>query len=116
MNLTIDSKLREKIMRSYGGGDLTCQGLLNLLQGHVSYGAMRARNKLLAILAEARRHTNHAAHKTGSNDRTMHYTIFIDGRGYHLRIDAQGAIFQITDNQQRDLGVIPPWVPPGAKY
>lgn len=114
MGLIIGSKLRQDIMRSYRGGHLNCKDLLDILENKISPGAMRGRNKLVKILSEADSHSNRRAHTVGSADQTMHYTIFIDGRGYHLRLDQNGIVFQITDYKALDLGGVPPWVPPGA--
>ena len=75
---------------------------------------MRARNALARRLAESGGHRNLAAHTEGSRDGTQHFTIFIDNRGYHLRLDGGGNVFQITDPQGRDLGIVEPWVAPGS--
>jgi len=116
MSVPINARTRMKIKWSYRYGDLTCDDLLYLLENRVSPGAMRARNRLLFLLVNSRRHENLAAHNEGSDDKTMHYTIYIDNKGYHLRLDRQGMVYQITNNNKQDLGTIPPWVPPGAVY
>jgi hypothetical protein len=61
-----------------------------------------------------------AVHKEGSEDKTSHFTVYIKrgGRfkGYHVRLDGRGVVWQITDlwfNEVRDLGVVPPWMAPG---
>jgi hypothetical protein len=113
MSNKIDPRMRERIIRNHGGGDLDSQRLLAVLEGPFSPGVLRARNQLIRALAEARTHRNRAAHTQGSADKTMHYTIFVDGRGHHLRMDAKGVVFHITD-QQGTVGEVPPWVAPGA--
>jgi len=113
MSNKIDPQRRECIIRNYGGGDLDINRLLALLEGPFSPGAQRARGELLHLLANARRHRNRGAHTEGSADKTMHYTLFIDGRGYHLRLDAKGVVFHIT-HQLGTVGGVPPWVAPGA--
>lgn len=115
MYLRINAEVKEKIYRSYTYGDLRDDQLIFLLENKVSPGALRGRNELIRLLKDCNEHRNLAAHDTGSLDGTMHYTIFIDGAGYHLRIDKQGNIFQITGRGGLDLGVIAPWVPPGAE-
>jgi hypothetical protein len=118
MYLPIDSARRERIFRNFNGGHLSCEVLVEILERRISPGAMPARNKLVKLLAECRAHRNldaHSGKNTTSLDGTMHYTVYVDNQGYHLRLDNGGNVFQITKKTE-DLGVIPPWVPPGAYY
>jgi len=71
-------------------------------------------NELVRMMSQARKHRNRAAHTEGSKDKTMHYTVFIDGRGHHLRLDQRGVVFHVTDHEQGTVGGADPWVPPGA--
>lgn len=116
MRMIINAKLRESIMRSYVGGQLSCTGLLDMLENKISFGALPSRNILLRILSGADSHFNRRAHTEGSADQRMHYTIFIDNRGYHLRLDPKGIVCQITDYRKKDLAQIPSFVAPGAHY
>ncbi len=111
----IDTRISMRIKATYGGGDLSCPDLLDILENCISQGATRGRNKLLQIIARSDRHTNIAEHVTGSKDKTMHITIRVDGKGYHLRLDGKGNVFQIT-GKLGDLGTIPPWIAPGTNY
>ncbi|MGI9628763.1 MAG: hypothetical protein ACR2QM_18150 [Longimicrobiales bacterium] len=104
---------RERIQRNYAGGDLSCEDLLELLERKISPRAHFSRTKLVRELARAR-HRNLRAHTTGSDDKTMHYTVFVRGTGYHLRLDAKGVVYQITDGPNSDLSSVPPWVRPGG--
>lgn len=113
MSNKIDPALRERIIRNHGGGDLDSKQLLAVLEGPFAPGALRGRNQLIRLMAAARTHRNRRAHTTGSQDRTMHYTIFIDGRGHHLRMDAKGVVFHITDRDDT-VGGAHPWVAPGS--
>jgi hypothetical protein len=104
----------EGIRRNYVRGDLSVAQLLDLLQNRVATGAERAVRDLARLMME-HEHRNRALHDVGSHDRTMHYTIFVRGGGHHLRTDARGIVFQVTnDAQGHDLGEVAPWVPPGA--
>jgi hypothetical protein len=103
----------ERIQRNYRGGDLSATELIDLLQHKVAPGAERASRELVRRMME-HAHFNRAAHTQGSRDATVHYTVYVNDRGHHLRLDSSGIIFQITDQAQRDLGVVPPWVAPGA--
>ena len=116
MSNKIDPQRRERIIRNYGGGDLDINRLLAMLEGPFSPGAQRARNELIGKLASARKHRNRGAHTEGSQDKTMHYTLFIDGRGYHLRLDAKGVVFHLggPDHGTRTMGGVDPWVAPGS--
>jgi len=111
---SLPNEIRDRIRNGYRGGAIPCEQLLFLLDSRVSPGAMRARNAFARLLAGADSHRNIEAHTEGSRDKTKHYTVFIDNRGYHLRLDANGVIFQITDPGGRDLGIVQPWVAPGA--
>lgn len=113
MSNKIDAQRRERIIRNYGGGDLDINRLLAMLEGPFSPGTQRARGEVIGKLANARKHRNRGAHTEGSQDKTMHYTLFIDGRGYHLRLDAKGVVFHIT-HEQGSVGDVPPWVAPGS--
>lgn len=106
--------LRERIIRNYGGGHLSIQQLLAMLEGPFSGGAAQGRNALIRAMAGARRHSNLRAHDQGSEDQNMHYTIYIDGRGHHLRTDQHGSVFHITDRNRDTLGGSDPWVAPGS--
>jgi len=110
---TLGSLQIERIRRNHRGGDLSARELLELLQRRVAMGAERGCRELVRRLARSP-YSNMKAHNKGSRDKTMHYTIWIKGKGHHLRLDARGIIFQITDDRGRDLGIIPPWVAPGA--
>jgi hypothetical protein len=102
----------ERIRRNYRGGDLGVSRLLEILQFRVASGAERASRELVRRMM-THEHSNRAAHTEGSRDGTLHYTVWIKGRGYHLRLDARGIVFQITDWLGRDLGTVPPWIAPG---
>lgn len=114
MSTLLNSQVRERIFRRHAGGDLTAQQLIHLLECRVSPGALPGRNELVRRLADCRRHRNLRAHTEGSDDGTSHYTVYIDGRGYHLRVDAKGIIFQVTDNSRQDIRGYDPWRPPGS--
>jgi len=104
----IVSKKRERILRNYRGGRLACTELLRLLETRVAPGAESSVRALVDILA-SRTHWNLAAHTEGSRDGTRHYTVMA-GRGYHLRLDRRGVIFQVTVGETgRNLGPILPW-------
>lgn len=103
----------ERVRRNHRGGDLSARELLELIQHRVAFGAERASRELVRRMC-AHEHFNRDEHTAGSRDATRHYTIWVNGRGHHLRLDAQGVVFQITDDLDRDIGVVPPWVAPGA--
>jgi hypothetical protein len=105
----------EGIRRNYLYGDLSVRQLLDLLQNKVAPGAERAVRDLARLLMETE-HRNRALHNERSKDETMHYTIFVKGKGgHHLRADSRGIVFQVTDDPKgHDLGEVPPWVPPGG--
>ncbi|MEZ5064052.1 MAG: hypothetical protein R3B81_04915 [bacterium] len=102
----------ESIRRNYDGGELSCDQLIELLESRVAPGAQPARTLFLRELVVGR-HRNLRAHTEGSKDGTLHYTVFVGGRGYHLRVDRRGVVFQIT-NKEGDLHPVPPWVRPGG--
>lgn len=114
MSNKIPSVLRERIIRNYGGGHLSIQRLLAMLEGPFASNALQGRNALIRAMAEARSHGNLGAHDQGSKDKTMHYTIYIDGKGHHLRMDSRGVVFHITDHRQETVGGSDPWVAPGS--
>jgi hypothetical protein len=103
----------ERVRRNHRGGDLSASQLLDLLQYRVAFGAERASRELVRRMS-AHEHYNRAAHTAGSRDKTAHYTVWVKGKGHHLRLDSRGIVFQITDEYERDLGTVPPWVAPGA--
>lgn len=103
----------ERIRRNHDGGDLSAIQLIDLLQNRVAPGAERASRELVRRMI-AHKHFNRRAHTEGSDDQTRHYTIYVNDRGHHLRLDARGIVFQITDENQHDLGTVPPWVAPGS--
>lgn len=111
---------KEKILRHYLFGQISVMRLIYLFENNVAPGAERAA-KVLADLMVQKYHQNLRDHNEGSQDETMHYTIRLSNnrngsnwKGFHLRLDAKGVIFQITDDQRRDIGTIPGYVPPGA--
>ena len=106
-------RIIEAIRRNYGRGDLSSDELITLLEGKVAPRAHAARNKLVQQLSTSR-HTNLRSHTKGSRDNTMHYTIFVRGRGYHLQVDYRGVIFRITDESKTNITGIEPWVRPGG--
>ena len=103
----------ERMRRNYRGGDLSIAQLLDLLQNRVAPGAERASRELVRRMG-MHGHWNQHIHIAGSKDQTPHYTIWINSRGHHLRLDARGIVFQVTDPANQDLGVVPPWVAPGG--
>ncbi len=103
----------ERIRINHRGGDLSAGQLLELLQRRVALGAERAARVLARRMATSH-YFNRAAHTKGSKDKTSHYTVWIKNKGHHLRLDARGVVFQITDERGRDLGIVSPWVAPGA--
>jgi hypothetical protein len=103
----------EKIRRNYTGGDMSTNQLLEILQNKVALGAERACRELARRMSD-HKHFNRMKHKVGSRDGTLHYTIWVNNKGHHLRLDARGIVFQITDELGHDLGIVPPWVPPGS--
>ncbi|MCF2505392.1 hypothetical protein L0663_18515 [Dyadobacter sp. CY107] len=118
MYLTINSEQRERIYRSYTSGPLSCKQLLSILENNIAPGAVRGRNELIRRLLDCHAHRNLEAHsgkETSSKDGTMHYTIYVDGVGHHMRMDQKGIVFQITD-KIGDIGGIPPWVSPGSEF
>ena len=104
--------LRERIIRNFIGGDLSAEELIAILESKVAPGAQTSRTMLINLLAGGQ-HRNLRAHTQGSADGTVHYTVFVANRGYHLRLDRRGVIFQITD-AQGSLSRVPPWVRPGS--
>ncbi|MGH9885242.1 MAG: hypothetical protein ACREBE_06925 [bacterium] len=104
----------ERIRRNQRGGDLSAAHLIHLLEEKVAIGAQRASRELIRRMM-AFEHYNRRAHTTGSEDGTMHYTVYVKGKGHHLRLDSRGVVFQITDEFRRDLGSVPPWVAPGSE-
>ena len=105
--------IAEAIHRNFEKGDLSSDKLIALLEGRVAAGARAARNKLVKELA-ANRHKNLRAHTKGSRDGTMHYTVFVRGKGYHLQVDRRGVIFRITDKSAASITGQEPWVRPGG--
>lgn len=103
----------EGIRRHYRGGDLSVRELIELLQHRVASGAERASRELVRRMCDYD-HYNKKAHTEGSSDETTHYLIRINNKGHHLRLDKAGVIFQITDDNRRDIGTVPPWVAPGV--
>ena len=103
----------EQVRRNHRGGDLSASQLLDLLQRRVASGAERASRELIRRMC-AHEHYNRSAHTAGSKDGTMHYTVWVNRRGHHLRLDANHIVFQVTDDCDSDLGIVPPWVAPGA--
>jgi|SRR6185312_5881400 hypothetical protein len=67
-------------------------------------------NKLLAMMAGKKWLLTAGSHPS-DNDKTNHYTVSIGGRGYHLRHDARGHLFEITGPGLLDLA---PWAAPGT--
>ena len=101
----------QEIRRNYRGGDLSANQLIDILEHRVAYGAERASRVLVRLMC-ARKHYTEKAHT--STDKTMHYLMRVGSKSCHLRLDARGVVFQITDEQGHDLGTVPPWVAPGA--
>ncbi len=103
---------RERVQRNYLYGDLSCDELIDLLENKIAPAVHFSRTKLVNELV-TRPHRNLKAHTKGSDDKKLHYTVFVNGRGYHLRLDRRGIIFQITD-RDGNLSPVLPWTPPGA--
>jgi len=121
MGITFQPAEKERIVRNYRFGDLSATVLINLLESRVAGGADRSA-RILKKLLTRKYHRNLRYHTTGSKDSTVHYTVFLSNnqngsneKGYHLRLDANGIIFQITDNNGNDLGTIPGYVAPGSR-
>ena len=102
----------EKIRRNHHGGDVTAAALLDLFQHRVASGAERAVRELVRRMTEDP-HFNRREHTEGSRDQTPHVTIWVNGRGHHLRLDSHGVVFQVTE-VGGDVGTVPPWVRPGG--
>ncbi|MEX2142809.1 MAG: hypothetical protein WD894_26370 [Pirellulales bacterium] len=57
----------------------------------------------------------HRKGQPGSNtmDATNHLTVKVGDKSYHLRLDARGQLFQVTDKTGNGIGGVAPWASPG---
>lgn len=114
--LILSSRTIDAIRRNYEFGALGGAALIELMTNRVAPGAERGARALARIL-EDRRFSVQDAHEEGSRDAVNHYTVWVHHhghRGYHLRLDSRGIIFQVTGPDGRDLGQVSPWVAPGS--
>lgn len=78
-------------------------------------GARRDAKSLLEMMAEHKWRVSAGPHPSAS-DATHHITVEIEGikQQFHLRLDAQGHLFQITHPRGTGLNGIKPWASPGS--
>jgi hypothetical protein len=78
-------------------------------------GARRDAKSLLEMMAEHKWKVTAGPHPSAS-DATHHITIEIEGvkQQFHLRLDAQGHLFQISHPRGTGLNGIKPWASPGS--
>lgn len=97
------------------GQPISPAAVVGLLAERVAPGAQSQARRLLQRMAQSRWEVVAGVHQSPA-DGTTHVTVDAGGRR-HLRLDARGVIFDITNagaNQQaRREGRPPPWVAPG---
>ena len=112
----IAPNLKEGIYRNYKrSSKISCQDLIWILENRVQPTAMRSRNILTKLMAKGKHHNN-IAHVTGSTDQTLHYTIHVNDRGYHLRLSKNKVIFMITGPDNKSLDGVNPGEQEGIYY
>jgi hypothetical protein len=98
-----------------GGRAMRAAEVVDLLANRTSPRAQPGARKLLNDMATGPWRVVSPIHNSG--DGTPHLTVELNRDRYHLRMDAQGCVFDITatiaGQRQRPSGN-KPWVPPGA--
>lgn len=97
------------------GQPIAPAGVVGLLAERVAPGAQSLARRLLQRMAQGRWEVVAGLHQSPA-DGTTHVTVDAGGRR-HLRLDARGVIFDITNAgatpQARRDGRPPPWMAPG---
>ncbi len=100
-----------------GGVPISAAAVVDLLVDSTSPRAQPGARKLLRDMAGLPWRVIAPAHPS-PDDQTPHITIRVHALDYHLRLDGQGCIFDITATKKNGQRLRPagskPWVGPGA--
>jgi hypothetical protein len=79
------------------------------------HSVRRSANAVLELMAANVWTVTAGPHQAGrGGDNTVHITVRVAHKSYHIRLDNKGHVFQITGDS---IGPgVPPWIAPGAEY
>lgn len=98
------------------GRNIAIHEVVHWLNNRTAPAAQRTARNLLHLMSTGAWCVVDGVHQN-ANDKTRHITIEVPrgGNRYHLRLDGQNVVSDITFGQNQRPGGIPPWVGPGSQ-